>query len=144
MVPPRSFVHLSALPAVSENIATRASSFLAWGLNPHNWGIQPNFRVSFLGNTVAVGNAWGGQTGGMGTTSCAGFTDCGGYDGPMNRAVIFRGNALLNNAAFTIGGLTAGAIIEHNTVEGSAAGITVDYTTTSGIFVRGNVLPPGA
>ena len=96
--------------------------------------------MSFLGNTVAVGQAWGGQTGGMGTTSCAGFSDCGGYAGPMNRAVIFRGNSLLNNAAFTIGGLTAGVIIEHNSVEGNLVGLTIDNTTSS-VFVRGNAFP---
>ena len=78
----------------------------------------------------------------MGTTSCAGFADCGGYAGPMNRGVIFRGNTLLNNAAFSIAGLTAGVIVEHNTVMQNTLGLTVDNGTTSSVFIRGNVFPP--
>lgn len=89
-----------------------------------------------------MGNAWGGQTGGMGTTSCAGLVDCGGYAGPMNRAIVFRGNALLNNAAFSIGGLTAGVVVENNSVVGNVVGISVDGNTTSSVFVRGNAFPP--
>ena len=128
--------------AVTENTALRASSFIAWGLNPHLWGIQPNFRVSFLNNSVAVGNAWGGQTGGMETASCAGPADCGGnYAGPMNRAIVFRDNVLRSNAAISIGGLTAGVIVEHNTILQNDVGVAVDNATTSSVVVRGNVLP---
>jgi len=74
----------------------------------------------------------------MGTTSCGGFADCGGYDGPMNRAIVFRGNSLLNNAGFSIGGLTDGAIVEHNFVAANSVGLSVDNTTTASVFVRGN------
>jgi hypothetical protein len=100
--------------------------------------LQPNFMVSFLNNTVTVGNAWGGQTGGMATTSCIGAADCGSlYAGPMNRAILFRGNTLLNNAAFSIGGLTAAVVVENNKVANNNVGFTVANTTTA-VFLRGN------
>ena len=56
---------------VAENTAARSSGFLSWGLNPHNWGVQPNFYTSFVNNSVLVGNAWGGQTGGFSAVSAS-------------------------------------------------------------------------
>ena len=56
---------------VAENTAVRTSGFLSWGLNPHNWGVQPNFYTSFVNNSVLVGNAWGGQTGGFAAVSAS-------------------------------------------------------------------------
>jgi hypothetical protein len=56
---------------VTENTAVRTSGFLTWGLNPHNWGLQPNFYTTFENNSVLVGNAWGGQTGGFATVSAS-------------------------------------------------------------------------
>ena len=118
---------------LSENVATRTSGFLSWGLNPHNWGVQPNVMTSFLNNTVAVGNAWGGQTGGFATVSAS---DQGALT--LNRGVVFRGNAALSNAAFAVGGSTVDVIVEACAVRDNDVGIAVS-NSTSGVWLRGNV-----
>ena len=119
--------------SVSENTAVRASGFLSWGLNPHNWGVQPNFYTIFINNTVAVGNAWGGQTGGFATVSA---NDQGNIT--LNRGVVFRGNAALNNAPFSIGGSSADVVVEANHVAHNDVGISVSNATTTGVWLRGN------
>jgi hypothetical protein len=89
--------------------------------------------TSFIDNTVAVGNAWGGQTGGFGTVSA---NDQGNIT--LNRGVVMRRNVCANNAAITIGGSTADVIVEGCAVRLNAVGIAVDNTTTSGVWLRGN------
>lgn len=115
---------------VAENVATRTSGFLSWGLNPHGWGVQPNFMTSFVDNTVAVGNAWGGQTDGFATASPI------GDDVVYNRAVIFRRNTLLNNAPIAIGGATLDVIVEACRVVDNDVGIAVSNTTTAGVWLN--------
>jgi len=116
---------------VAENVATRTSGFLSWGLNPHGWGVQPNFMTSFVDNVVAVGNAWGGQSGGFATASPGG-------DGiTYNRAVVFRRNALLSNAPISVGGTTVDVIVEACHVAANDVGIAVS-NTTAGVWLRGN------
>ena len=117
---------------VAENVAARTSGFLSWGLNPHNWGVQPNFMTSFLSNVVAVGNAWGGQTGGFATVSAS---DQGGL--VLNRAVVLRNNSVLNNAPIAIGGATVDVVVEGCRVAENDVGIAV-ANTTAGVWLRGN------
>lgn len=118
---------------VSENTAMRTSGFLSWGLNPHNWGVQPNFFTSFVNNSVAVGNAWGGQTGGFATVSAS---DQGNLT--LNRGVVLRGNTCFNNAPIAIGGNSADVVVEGCSVRHNDVGIAVDNATTSGVWLRGN------
>jgi hypothetical protein len=95
--------------------------------------VQPNFYTSFLDNTVAVGNAWGGQTGGFGTVSA---NDQGNLT--LNRGVVLRGNVCASNAGIAIGGSTADVVVEGCTVRRNEVGIAVDNATTSGVWLRGN------
>ena len=95
--------------------------------------MQPNFFTTFADNTVSVGNAWGGQTGGLGTVSAS---DQGSLS--LNRGVVFRRNALLNNAPIAISGSTADVVVEHCLVRNNAVGIAVANATTSGVWLRGN------
>ena len=99
----------------------------------HNWGVQPNFYTSFINNTVAVGNAWGGQTGGFATVSA---NDQGALT--LNRGVVLRGNVCANNAGIAIGGSTADVVVEGCAVRHNEVGIAVDANTTSGVWLRGN------
>jgi hypothetical protein len=118
---------------VSENTAVRTSGFLSWGLNPHNWGVQPNFFTSFINNSVAVGNAWGGQTGGFATVSAS---DQGNLT--LNRGVVLRSNVCASNAGIAIGGNTADVVVEGCSVRRNNVGIAVDNATTSGVWLRSN------
>jgi hypothetical protein len=89
--------------------------------------------TSFLDNTVAAGNAWGGQTGGFATASPIG-------DGAFayNRAVVLRRNAVLSNAPITVGGATADVVVEACHVAANDVGIAVSNATTAGVWLRGN------
>lgn len=89
--------------------------------------------TQFLDNTVLVGNAWGGQTGGLGTVS-SGYAQ---ISGPMNRGIVMRRNALLNNAAIVVGGNSEDVIVEHCTVANNDVGVAV-ANTTAGVLLRGN------
>jgi len=95
--------------------------------------VQPNFYTSFYNNTVAAGNAWGGQTGGFATVSA---NDQGNLT--LNRGVVLRGNLCASNAAIAIGGSSADVVVEGCAVRFNEVGITVDANTTSGVWLRGN------
>lgn len=120
---------------VVDNTASRTSGFMAWGLNPHSWGYQPNFGVQFLSNTVVVGASWGGQTGGFATMT----GDDANFTGHLNQGLVFRGNVGESDASFLIGGSTAEVVVEHNRVSNADVGVAVSNTTTTGVLLRGNV-----
>jgi hypothetical protein len=116
---------------VADNTAARTSGFKTWGLNPHGWGVQPNFMTSFLDNEVSVGNAWGGQSGGFESVSPIDNTT-------YNRAVVFRRNAVLSNAPIAVGGATVDVVVEACHVAANDVGIAVSNATTAGVWLRGN------
>lgn len=94
--------------------------------------MQPNFFTTFNDNTVVVGNAWGGQTGGFGTVSAG---DQGNLT--LNRGVVFRRNTLLNNAPIAISGSTVDVVVEHCVIRNNEVGIAI-ANATSGVWLRGN------
>ena len=118
---------------VAGNTAARTSGFMAWGLNPHSWGYQPNLANQFLGNTVTIGASWGGQSGGFATMT----GDDSNFTGSLNRGLVLRGNAGLSDASIYIGGSTADVVVEHNSVANADVGVAV-ANTTSGVLLRGN------
>jgi hypothetical protein len=119
---------------VAENTASRTSGFMAWGLNPHSWGYQPNVAVQFLANTVLVGASYGGQRGGFASMS----GDDANFTGFLNRGVVFRGNVGESDASILIGGTTAEVVVERNAVRNADVGVSV-ANTTAGVLLRGNV-----
>ncbi|NCA10794.1 hypothetical protein EBR56_03135 [bacterium] len=121
---------------VAENRGRRMDAFLVWGLDPHDWGQQPSWYCQFLDNTVVEGNGYGHRTGGFGT---AALGQPGDGKGRSVRDVVFRRNACLNNAGFSITGNLHGALVEHNTITHADIGIVV-RAPASGVILRANAL----
>jgi len=121
---------------VAENRGRRMDGFLVWGLDPHDWGQQPSWYCQFLDNTVVEGNGYGHRTGGFGTAAAG---QPGDGKGRSVRDVVFRRNACLNNAGFSITGNLHGALVEHNTITHADIGIAVG-APASGVILRANAL----
>ena len=121
---------------VAENTGRRMDGFLVWGLDPHDWGQQPSWYCQFLDNRILEGNAYGHRTGGFGTAAAG---QPGDGKGRSVRDVVFRRNACLNNAGFSIGGNLHGALVERNTITHADIGIVV-RPPASGVILRANAV----
>jgi hypothetical protein len=119
---------------VAENTGQRMDGFLVWGLDPHDWGQQPSWYCQFLDNRILEGNAYGHRTGGFGTAAAG---QPGDGKGRSIRDVLFRRNECRNNASISINGNLHGALVEHNLIQHTEAGVQVRLPA-GGVLLRAN------
>lgn len=119
---------------VAGNKGTRMDGFIAWGLNPHNWGWQPCFNCQFLDNEILEGNGYGGRSAMLGA-----FTGDNNekFAGPLARGIIFRRNTLHSNARFRLHATIDDVLVERCTVKNNDQGMTVGKGPTN-LLLREN------
>ena len=119
---------------VAENKGARMGGFFAWGLNPHGWGWQPCFNCQFLDNEILEGNGFGSDSAMLGA-----FTSDTNeaFPGPLARGIIFRRNALDNNARIRIHNMVDEVLVEHCLVQHNDTGIVIGKGPTD-VLLRAN------
>lgn len=116
------------------NTAARNQGYQALGLWYH--GFQPSWYCQFLGNTIAEGNYYHWTAAEDAVLNVYGARR-EGYDGPLVRGAVLRGNRLAGNAHISVSGTAAGVLVENNEVASSEMGIFVSQTTQD-VLLRGN------
>ena len=123
---------------IAGNTSTRAGGFHVWGLCYGS--IQPSWYCQMMDNKILEGNGILGpcnENPAKDSHIAALGPKIAGYDGPLVRCVVIRGNHLHNNSCIELTGSVRDAVVEHNTVENAAVGINVE-PSVSGAVLREN------
>jgi len=127
------------------NVATRTAGFHSYGRDYH--GIQPSWRVQWLGNTIEEGNGYDSAHRLLPRDAKLGVM-AAHHRGPdfahvLNLGTVVRNNQLLSNAAIRIGlkevtsPSVRDVIVEGNLVRDNDSGIEVG-PGVQGVCLRGN------
>ena len=122
---------------MAHNTSSRAGGFHVWGLCYGS--IQPSWYCQMIGNEILEGNGILGPAGDPVKDShiAAMGPKIPGYDSPLVRCVVIRGNRLHNNSCIELTGAVTDAVVENNTVENADVGINVEASVV-GAVLRGN------
>jgi len=123
-------------------LAVAALRFIidVWGRNPHLWGYQPNWDIEVLRNTLPSSQGITALTCDQkwnlcneGINPAAGETE---FNGPLNSALVVRGNVLRDGQGIAIHGTTSDLVVEGNFLHAGTGAfmkdpVQVDTTHTS-------------
>jgi Pectate lyase superfamily protein len=122
---------------MAHNTSSRAGGFHVWGLSYGS--LQPSWYCQMLDNEIPEGNGILGPANEMPKDShiAAMGAMIHGFDSPLVRCVVIRGNRLHNNSCIELTGSVTDAVVENNTVENADVGINVE-PSVAGAILRGN------
>lgn len=123
---------------MARNTASRAGGFHVWGLCYGS--VQPSWYCQMIDNEILEGNGLQGSCNEIPPKDshiAAMGPKIQGYDSPLVRCVVIRGNHLHNNSCIELLGSVTDVVVEHNTVENADVGINVE-ATVAGAVIREN------
>jgi Pectate lyase superfamily protein len=123
---------------IARNTSARAGGFHVWGLCYGS--VQPSWYCQMVGNEIVEGNGILGpcnEAPAKDSHIAAMGPPIPGYNSPLVRCVVIRGNHLHNNSCIELIGAVCDAVVEHNTVENANVGINVE-TKVTGAVLREN------
>jgi hypothetical protein len=122
---------------MARNTSSRSGGFHVWGLCYGS--IQPSWYCQMIDNEILEGNGIYGPAGEAVKDShiAAMGPPIPGYNSPLVRCAVIRGNQLHNNACIELTGGVSDVVVEHNLIENADVGIRVEPSVTGGV-VRGN------
>ena len=135
-------LYAQALSAVVAENTLDATPLISWGLNPHGWGYQPNWRVEIVGNRLPNSHGLTVQT----STQGAPGSDPWLFNGPLAQGIALRRNWVNGSGIYVGSGSGAGpsdVLVESNEVSrlGSRPGFEpIHLGNHSHLLERGNVL----
>ena len=124
---------------VAQNQSTRAGGFHNLGLL-YAGGVQPSWFVQYLDNEILEGNGLKGplnQYPPLDSHIAVMGHQTPEHKSPLTRCTVIRRNRLHNNARIEVGGFCEDVVIEHNSIENSDVGISVEKTA-KGVLFREN------